>query len=70
MTEAAITAELAIVTTAIENLLKTGKRYEIISGSSRRVFEMEDLKDLRDLRYSLEQDLLNVQGTSGLVLGF
>ncbi len=70
MTEAEITAELAIVTTAIENLLKTGQRYEIISGSSRRVFEVADLKDLRDLRYSLGQDLLNVQGTSGLVLGF
>lgn len=70
MTEAEITAELAIVTTAIENLLQTGQRYEIGSGASRRVFEMADLQKLRDLRYSLDQDLLNVQGTSGLVLGF
>ena len=70
MTEAEITAELAIVTTAIENLLQTGQRYEIGSGASRRVFEMADLQKLRDLRYSLDQDLLNVQGASGLVLGF
>ncbi len=70
MTEEEINAELALVTLAISNLLKTGQRYEVESSGSRRVFEMSDLKDLRTLRNELTGMLADCQGTSGLVLGF
>ena len=70
MTEDEINAELSIVKTAITNLLKTGKKYELGSGASKRVFEMTDLKDLREYRTELNQQLKDVEGTSGMVLGF
>ena len=70
MTEDEITEEIILVTTAIHNLLKTGLKYEIGTGSSRRIFEMSDLKDLRLMRTSLSQKLRAIQGESGLVLGF
>ncbi len=70
MTEEEITAELALVNTAISNLLKTGKKYEIGSGSSKRVFEMSDLDELRAYRSELTRKLNELDGSSGLVLGF
>lgn len=70
MTESEITAELALVTTAIQNLLKTGSRYEVGTGPSRRVFEMAELPDLQALRASLSRKLLEVQDVSGFVGGF
>ncbi|MCP4392742.1 MAG: hypothetical protein GY804_00460 [Alphaproteobacteria bacterium] len=70
MTEEEINAELSLVTLAISNLLKTGRRYVVESAGSRREFEMSDLPELRALRNELTGKLADIQGTSGLVLGF
>jgi hypothetical protein len=70
MTEAELEAEIALVTTAISNILKTGQKYEINSGQSKRVFEAADLDKLRNYRTELRIELQSLQGSSGLVLGF
>lgn len=70
MTEEEVRAELALVNTAILNILKTGKRYVIESGPSRREFEAEKLDEYRNLRAELERRLTSFTGYSGFVGGF
>lgn len=70
MTEEEIVEELAIVNAAIRSILKLGKKYEIGTGPSKRVFEAEDLDKLRSLRTELKIELSQAQGTSGIVVGY
>lgn len=70
MTEAELIALIAEVNTAISNMLKTGQEYEIESAKSRRRFKGFSLKDLREYKNELNNQLREVQGGSGLVLGF
>lgn len=70
MTEAEITTEIAIVQTAITNLLLTGQEYEVGTGSSRRKFVVADLKELRSYKTELNNQLREVQQTSGVQVGF
>lgn len=70
MTQAEIEAQLDDVNTAITNLLKTGRRYVIGSGASRREFEQSDLPKLRELRAELSNALKASNDESGLVMGF
>lgn len=70
MTEAEITTQLAAVNTAITNLLLTGKEYEVGTGSSKRIFRQAELPELRALRSDLEYKLAEVQGNSGVQLGY
>lgn len=70
MTETELTAEIAVVNTAITNILLTGQKYEIGSGPSKRVFEAAQLDSLRSYRTELQLQLKDVQETGGLVLGF
>ena len=69
MTEDEILAEIAIVQTAITNIMLTGQRYVVGTGSSRREFEA-DLNKLRAYKTQLYNDLREVQQTSGLQVGF
>ena len=68
MTEAEIIAEIAIVQTAITNIMLTGERYIVGTGSSRREFET-DLDKLRAYKTSLNNDLREIQTTSGVQIG-
>ena len=70
MTQDEIQAQLDAVNTAITNLLKTGKRQIIQSGSSKREFEQSDLPELRELRAELSNALKASNDESGLVMGF
>jgi len=70
MTETEITAEIAVVRTAIHNLMLTGQEYEIGTGPSKRIFKMVDIDKLRSYLTSLQQDLLAIQGDSGIQVGF
>ncbi len=70
MTEDELIAEIAAVSEAITNMLKTGHEYEIESAKSRRRFKGFDLDKLRAYRTELQIQLRNVDGSSGLVLGF
>ena len=71
MTEQEILDEITLVSTAIHNLLKTGQKYEIGTGQSKRVFEMADLDKLKALRYDLQRDLVDLQNDGGgVVLGY
>ena len=70
MTEDEIIIAIAEVNTAISNMMKTGQEYEIESAKSRRKFKGFDLKALREYKTELNNQLREVQGYSGLVLGF
>lgn len=70
MTEDELIAAIAEVNTAISNMMKTGQEYEIESAKSRRRFKGFELEDLRKYRTELNNQLREVQGGSGLVLGF
>jgi len=70
MTEAEITVELGIISSAITNIALTGQRYEIGTGPSKRVFEAADLNDLISYRSSLENQLKDATGNSGMSVGF
>lgn len=65
-----IQADIDIFREAIRNIALTGQKYEIGSGPSKRVFEAADLDKLRDYLASLENELANVNGTSGVLVGF
>ena len=69
-TESELEAEILVWRTAISNIAKTGKRYEIGTGSSKIVFEAADLKDMREYLYDLEQQLRDLNETSGVNVGF
>ena len=70
MTEDEIIAAIAEVNTAISNMMKTGQEYEIESAKSRRRFKGFSLKDLREYKTELNNQLREVQGYSGMVLGY
>lgn len=70
MTEEEILQEITDVSTAISNMMKTGQEYEIESAKSRRKFKGFGLKELQEYRSGLQLQLRNVDGSSGLVLGF
>lgn len=69
MTEQELIAEISLVTTAISKIIQTGEKYEIHTGSSKRIFEA-DLDKWRDYRRELNRELAEVTGTSGVVTGF
>jgi hypothetical protein len=70
MTEAQIIAEIALIEMAISNILKTGQKYEVGSGASKRIFEAANIDSLRDYKLSLENKLSDVSGNSGILAGF
>lgn len=70
MTEDELTAEIAIVSIAITNILKTGQEYAIGSGPSSRTFKAAEIDSLRNYRTELQLQLQTVQGKGGLALGF
>jgi hypothetical protein len=69
MDEAELTAEIAVVSTAITHIMKAGQEYTIDSGGSSRRFRAADLNDLKRYRQELYAELRTIQGTSGLQLG-
>lgn len=68
MTEDEINAEIAIITTAIEHILKGGQSYVIGSGSSRREVTMADYDTLVKRRSDLYAQLNEVTGNTGFTL--
>jgi len=69
MTEAELIAEIALVQTAISNVARTGERYVIGTGPSRREFE-NDLGHLRLYLAELKRDLKAAQYDDGVMVGF
>lgn len=72
MTESELLAEIQLVSTAISNVLKTGKRYEIGTGASRRIFEFTELGSLRNYRKELQREYDELYSDYGIgsMLGF
>ena len=60
--------ELSLVNDAIAHVLKTGERYEIGTGSSRRVFEA-DLTKLRKMQNDIRAQLRTLDDDDAVVLG-
>ena len=65
-----IQADIDDVRTAISNMLKTGKKYKIGSGPSSRETEFTDIASLREYMADLQSELDDVNGTSGILVGF
>lgn len=70
MSEDELDTEITLVSTAITNILKTGQKYEIGSGTSKRVFEVANINNLIKYRNSLRLELKSLQGNSGMQLGY
>ena len=71
MTEAELLAEITAISTAINNIMITGQKYEIGTGSSKRIYEYADLNSLREYRRELQRDLVSLtDGGGGVLLGF
>ena len=70
MTETEIQAEIIIVETAIRNIMLTGQSYTVGTGPSSRTFTAANLNDIRNYLSALKNDLLAVQGDSGVLAGF
>lgn len=71
MTEDELLDEITLISTAIQHIYKTGQKYEIGTGPSKRVFEAASYKDLTEERRRLQIELQNVQNCGGgVVLGF
>lgn len=69
MTEAELDAEIALVTAAIQHILKGGQSYSIDSGGSRRTFEAADFEMLKKYRAELYAEKRELDGSSGMTLG-
>ena len=65
-----IQADIDIFRIAIRNIALTGQRYEIGTGPSKRVFEAADLDILKGYLADLERELDDVNGNSGVLVGF
>lgn len=65
-----IQADIDIFRTAIRNIALTGQRYEIGTGPSKRIFEAADLDNLKGYLADLERELDDVNGNSGVLVGF
>lgn len=71
MTEEELIEEITLLTTAIHNIYKTGQKYEIGTGQSKRVFEAASYKDLKKEKKELMGDLATLNaGGAGTVLGY
>ncbi len=71
MTEQELLDEITLVSTAIHHILKTGQKYELGTGQSKRVFEAAQLDSLRSLRKELQLELSELStGGAGTALGF
>jgi hypothetical protein len=70
MTEDEIKAELLIINTAIRNIMLVGQEYTTGSGASTRTFKAADIDKLRKYRQSLNRELREVTGCSGVVVGY
>ena len=70
MAEQEILDEIAVVNTAIRNIMLTGQEYTIKSEGSERTFKAADIDKLRSWRNELNQQLQDEQGTSGILVGF
>ena len=54
-----LNSELALLNTAIKNIIQTGDKYEIGTGSSKRVFEA-DLDKWRKIRNNIRLEIKNL----------
>ena len=70
LTATQIQTKIDLYEDAIDNILLTGQRYEIGSGTSKRVFEAADIDKLQSLVDRLYMKLDEVSETSGSQVGF
>ena len=66
--KAELETELALLNTAIQHIIKTGERYEVGTGSSRRVFEV-DLDKYKKMRNEIRLELKQYEDNAGIVVG-
>ncbi len=59
-----LNTELSLLNTAIQNIIQTGERYEVGTGSSKRVFEVESLPKWRALRSEIRIEIKQVDTDS------
>ncbi len=52
-----LNAELALLNTAIKNIIQTGERYEVGTGSSKRIFEVESLQKWKNVRDQIRLEI-------------
>jgi len=66
--KAELETELALLNTAIKHIIKTGERYEVGTGSSKRIFEA-DLGKYRKMRNEIRLELKQYGDNAGIVVG-
>jgi len=66
--KAELETELALLNTAIQHIIKTGERYEVGTGSSKRTFEV-DLDKYVKMRAGIRRELRQFEDNAGIVVG-